>query len=262
MKWYRIQAVILRHLYESRRNLDRIADTVYWPVMDIVMWGLFTIYLSRDTGARPGLVTFLMGAIILWNLFRCFQRDMAIGFLSEVWSKNLANLFSTPLTVGEYLAGLVLVNLLKGIVGMIAAGAVAWLCYAYNIFPMLPRLLPFMLNLILFALVVGVLTTGLILRFSTRIQGLTYSIAGLLMPFSCVFYPVSALPRSLHPLAWALPTTHSFEGMRQALAGRPIAFSHFGWGLALNAVYLTAAVFFFRRMFEAVRSRGLLVKVE
>ncbi len=93
MKWYRVQAVILRHLYESRRNLDRIADTIYWPVMDIVMWGLFTIYLSRDTGARPGLVTFLMGAIILWNLFRCFQRDMAIGFLSEVWSKNLANLF-------------------------------------------------------------------------------------------------------------------------------------------------------------------------
>ena len=61
MKWYRVQAVILRHLYESRRNLDRIADMIYWPVMDIVMWGLFTIYLSRDTGARPGLVTFLMG---------------------------------------------------------------------------------------------------------------------------------------------------------------------------------------------------------
>src|SRR6202020_1858322 len=126
-------------------------------------------------------------------------------------SKNLANLFSTPLTVGEYLTGLVLVNLLKGIVGMIAAGAGAWVCYSYDIFSILPRLLPFMLNLILFALVVGVMTTGLILRFSTRIQGLTYSIAGLLMPFSCVFYPVSALPGSLIRLAGALPTPTSFR---------------------------------------------------
>lgn len=262
MKLYRIQAVILRHLYESRRNLDRIADTVYWPVMDIIMWGLFTSYLSSSSLFRPGVVSFLLGAIILWNLFRCFQRDMAIGFLSEVWSKNLANLFSTPLSVTEYLAGLIMVNLLKGLVGLMAAAAIAWLCYAYDILPALPRLLPFMFNLILFALAVGVVTTGLILRFSTRIQGLTYSIAGFLMPFSCVFYPVSSLPKSLRPLAWILPTTHSFEGMRQVIGGHGISTPHFALGLGLNVIYLALAMVFFDRMFESVRARGLLVKVE
>lgn len=253
---------MLRHLYESRRNWDRIAETVYWPVMDIVLWGFFTIYLSHSGAVRPGVASFLLGAIILWNLFRYFQRDMVIGFLSEVWSRNLANLFSTPLSIQEYMTALILVNLLKGAAGMIVAGFIAWLFYAYNILPALPMLLPFMLNLILFALAVGVFSTGLILRFSTRIQGVTYSIAGFLLPFSCVFYPVSSLPRVLRPFAWILPTTHSFEGMRQAIAGGGISHSRFAWGLVLNAFYLTFALSFFHRMFESVRNRGLLVKME
>ena len=79
MKWHRIWAVIIRHLYETRRNLDRLADTLYWPIMDIVMWGFFSVYLSRYTGSRPGVVSFLLGAIVLWNLFCSFQRDFTVG---------------------------------------------------------------------------------------------------------------------------------------------------------------------------------------
>ncbi len=252
---------MLRHAYEARHNLDRIADTVYWPVMDIIVWGFFTIYLTRNS-ILPGVFSFILGAIIMWNIFRSFQRDMAVGFLAELWSRNLANLFSTPLSVTEYITGLIIVNLLKGMVGMLAASIIAWLCYAYNFLPMVPMLLPFILNLILFALVIGVITTGLIFRFSTRIQGLAYSMAALLMPLSCVFYPLSSLPKYLRPLAWVLPTTHSFEGMRQAIAGGGFSTIHFEWGFGFNVIYLVLSAAFFRRIFESVRSLGLLVKME
>ncbi|MGH7864823.1 MAG: ABC transporter permease [Candidatus Binataceae bacterium] len=262
MKLHRVAAVVQRHYYESRRNLDRIIDMLYWPVLDIIVWGFFTLYLASANRLQPDLTSFLLGAAILWGLFYAFQRDMAVGFLDELWTRNLINLFSTPLSVGEYVTGLILVNFVKALVGFAAASAVAWLFYAFNILPVMVAFLPYLLNLILFALSLGVFITGLIFRYTTRIQGLAWSFAGLLQPVSCVFYPISALPIALRTVARALPTTHSFEGMRQVLAGNGFSPRQFWWGLGLNAIYFVIAVVFFRWIFEKARTRGLLVKIE
>ncbi len=175
----------------------------------------------------------MLGAIILWGLFFAIQRDMAVGFLDELWSRNLVNLFSTPLScVSEYMAGLIAaVNLLKAMIRDDGGGwLIAWACYAFDIFPALPAMLPYMLNLMLFALALGIIITGLIFRYTTKIQGLAWSFAGLLMPLSCVLYPLKSLPTYLRPVAWMLPTTHSFEGMRQVLAGGGFSPRHFGMG--------------------------------
>ncbi len=78
MKPHRIMAVIVRHAYEARRNLDRITDAIYWPIMDIVVWGFLAIYLARGGQMRPGLISFLLGAAILWG---CFERFSATWLL-------------------------------------------------------------------------------------------------------------------------------------------------------------------------------------
>lgn len=262
MKLYRIRAVMLRHLYELRRNPNHLTNMIYWPVMNILVWGFFTFYLAHRGTAQPGIVSALLGAVILWGLFNAFQRDMAVGFLDELWSKNLVNLFASPLGVSEYITGLITVNLGKALLGMAVESLIALLCYHYNIFPMLLAFVPFIFNLVLFGLAIGVAVTGLIFRYTTRFQVLAWGFAGLLMPFSCVFYPLKSLPEFLHPVAWMLPTTHSFEGMRQAIAGGGFASAHFQWGLALNVGYFVLAVLFFRWMFESARSMGLLVKME
>ena len=258
----RIYAVMCRHGYDARRNLNRVADTIYWPAQNMIVWGFFTLYLSRDHRLEPGLVSCLLGATMLWGMFNSFQRDIAVGFMEELWSRNFVNLFSTPLQVSEYMTGLMLVNLLKALLGLVIAAFIAGFCYAENLFPFLPGFLPFLLVLILFSLSTGLVITGLIFRFTTKIQTLAWSFAGLLMPVSCVFYPVSALPRWLQPLAWALPTTHAFEGMREDIAHGVISLTHFCWGMGLNLVYAVFAVFFFRGMFELARRRGFLIKQE
>jgi ABC-2 type transport system permease protein len=262
MKRNRIEAVMLRHLYEVRRNFDRITDMVYWPVIDVIVWGFFTIYLTNSNRMRPDIVSLLLGAALLWGVFYSFQRDMAVGFLDELWSRNLINLFSTPLSVWEYMTGLILVNFIKAMVGLSAAALIAWGAYAFNIFPLLPIFLPFMASLVFFALALGVLITGLIFRYTTRIQALAWSFAGLLQPVSCVFYPLKSLPRWLRAVAWMLPTTHAFEGMRQILSGKGFSLNHLGWAFGLDAAYFCLAVLVFRRVFESARSRGLLVKLE
>ncbi len=262
MKMHRVAAVMMRHAYEARRNIDRITDMVYWPVLDIIVWGFFTIYLARGARVGPSIASFLLGAAILWGMFFAFQRDMAVGFLDELWSRNLINLFSTPLSVGEYLCGLVVVNVFKVLVGVASAALIAWACYAFDIFPLLPAFVPYIMNLMFFGLALGVVITGLIFRYTTKIQGLAWSFAGLLQPVSCVFYPLSSLPRWLRAIAWMLPTTHAFEGMRQVLAGGGFSPLHFWWATGLNAAYFALSVVFFRWIFEAARARGLLVKIE
>lgn len=262
MKAYRITAVVLRHAYEIRHNWNHSINMLYLPVINLLVWGFFSIYLTRRDGLQPGLINCLLGAVILWGLFNSFQRAMAQGFLDELWSHNLVGLFASPLSVSEYVAGLIAVNLIKVFIGTLVQALIAGLCYHFNIFPLLIALVPFMLNLMLFALAVGIVVTALFFRYTTKLQDLAWSFALLLMPFSCVFYPLKTLPSFLRPLAWILPTTHSFEGMRQAITDGGFSTLHFQWGLALNVTYLIFAMLFFHWMFESARSRGLLVKVE
>jgi len=147
-------------------------------------------------------------------------------------------------------------------IGLTVESLIACFFYHYNIFPMLPALIPFILNLALFALTMGIVITGLIFRYTTKFQAMAWSFAGLLMPLSCVFYPLSSLPSFLRPMASVLPTTHSFEGMREAITRGSFSTLDFKWGLELNMIYLVFAIVFFRWMFESARSRGLLVKME
>jgi ABC-2 type transport system permease protein len=262
MKLNRISGVVMRHAFETRRNFDRVTDLVYWPVLDIIVWGFFTIYIRKENPVGSGIVGFMLAAVILWGMFYAFQRDMAVGFLDELWSRNLVNLFSTPLTVGEYMAGLLFVNFIKASISLVAAAIVAWIAYSFDIFPILPAFLPYMACLVLFAFAIGIAITGLIFRYTTRIQGLAWSSAALLLPLSCVFYPLKSLPRGLQPIAWMLPTAHAFEGMRQILSGGGFSPVHFWWAMGLNLTYFVTAVVFFRKIFEAARTRGLLVKLQ
>ena len=178
MKLHRVMAVIVRHCYEARRNVDRFMDMVYWPVLDIILWGFFTIYLSQGNRLHPDLVSFLLGAAILWGIFFAFQRDMTVGFLDELWARNMINLFSSPLSVWEYITGLICVNVVKVIVGFSCASAIAIVAYKFDIVPLLGAFLPYMLNLVLFAFAIGIIMAGLIVRYTTRIQTLAWSFAG------------------------------------------------------------------------------------
>src|ERR1700684_2310720 len=164
VKLYRIRSVILRHTYEVIHNANHITYMVYWPVVNILVWGFFTLYLRHGDALKPGVVSCLLGAVILWGLFNAFQRDMAVGFLEELWSRNLVSLFASPLSVSEYVTGLIVVTLAKAVIGLIVESLIALLFYHYNIFPTMPMLLPFILNLVLFAVAMGIIVTGLIFR--------------------------------------------------------------------------------------------------
>ncbi len=84
----------------------------------------------------------------------------------------------------------------------------------------------------------GLIAAGVILRYGLGAEELAWSLAFLLLPLCCVYYPVSVLPDWLQPVALALPPTHVFEGMRSILLHGMFDATELWWALGLNAVYL------------------------
>jgi len=103
---------------------------------------------------------------------------------------------------------------------------------------------PYLFISLLFSLAFGFFITGLIFRYTIRVQMVAWSFAGILQPLSCVMYLLSTPPTWLQRPALWLPTTHVFEAMRQSLNGGEFSPSHFWWGFGLSVVYLVLAVLF------------------
>jgi ABC-2 type transport system permease protein len=258
----RVYALLLRQLFLYRRSLIRSLEIVYWPVLDLLVWGFLSVYVARLRGGAGLAVAFLLGGMILWDIFFRVQQAISISFLEDIWTRNLMNVFVSPVTTLEFLSATMLLGVMKvAVIGLLLSG-LAYALYAFNIFQYGFGLLPFVLNLILSAWGMGIITTALILRFGQGAEALAWAVAFLFQPFSAVFYPVSILPAPLQVVAWILPTTHAFEGMRTVFARHVIPWDHVGWAVVENVLLLALAGAVFAWVMYIARELGLLLRTE
>jgi len=258
----RILALLLRQVYLYRRSLIRSLEIVYWPVMDLLVWGFLSLYVARLRGGGAQAIAFLLGGMILWDIFYRAQQAISVSFLEDIWTRNLVNVFVTPVSTAEFIAAMLLLGVMKVIVTGLLLSALALALYTFNLFQFGLPLIPFVLNLLLSAWGIGLITTAMILRFGQGAETLAWAIPFLFQPFSAVFYPVTVLPAFLRPAAWALPTTQAFEGMRAVLSGSAIPWTVAGWALAENVVLLGLSGVVFARVMYIARDRGLLLRLE
>ncbi|GJL55444.1 MAG: ABC transporter [Nitrospirales bacterium] len=257
----RIGGLLSRHLYLYQRSVARLLEIFYWPFLDLVVWGFITIYLAKQGNELHGAVTFFLGALILWDVLFRAQQGIALSFLEEMWARNLMNLFASPLTVGEYLVATMVMSILK----VTAVGSLmmlfALLVYSYDIFAIGMALIPFIFNLLLSGWIIGVLTTSIIMRFGQQAEVLAWGMVFLFQPISCVFYPMEVLPDILQHIAWLVPPSHVFEGMRQVLLSGEFPGAHLIWATGLNTIFLVGMVLWFYHTFNICKERGMLVRV-
>ena len=261
MKLHRIAALLYRHLCLYKRSFPRVLEIIYWPFVDLVIWGFITLYLQQFKDALPNFVLFFLGALILWDVLFRAQQGITISFLEEIWARNLMNLFASPLKPSEFLAATMAMSVFKVTAVMIVMVLSALLFYSYNIFVIGLSLVPFVLNLIVAGWTIGVWTTSIIMRFGQEAEVWAWGMVFLFQPISCVFYPLEVLPRWLQPVAWANPATHIFEGMRAVLLQGTFPVMHVVWAIGLNLFYLAAMIAFFHYTFRICQERGLLVRV-
>ena len=257
----RIGALLLRYLLLVRHDPSRVVDLVYWPFIDIAVWGLLTWFVAGAGARVPNAIAVFLGGAILWNVFLRASQDVSVSFLDDVWARSLVTLFASPLTFAEFGVALTLVGLVKVILALAMMSVVAWLLYAFNVFTLGWALLPFAANLILFGWTLGLVALAIVLRFGGRWAILAWSIPFTMMPISSVFYPEAVLPPAVRAVARALPANHVFEGMRGVVLDGRLAWDRVAIATAENAVYLALATALVAWVFRIALTRGLLPKV-
>lgn len=257
MVWARVKAVIWRHFYNFKHSWDRLSDAFYWPAMDIFIWGLTSVYISEATVEIPNIVMLLMTGLVFWMIVWRGQYEITVNLLEEMWNSNLVNLFTTPLTVYEWMVGVVFLGIMKMVMTISFAGLLVGLLYSVNVFRFGWLLLPFMSLLLMFGWSVGFIVAGLIVRFGMRIQTLAWTGIYLLAPFSAIYYPVSSLPNWAQTVARWTPTSYVFEGMRSVIFTGTMDQANLSKSLILTIMFFMAAIGFFLIMFNQSRKTGL-----
>jgi ABC-2 type transport system permease protein len=258
MGWVRIRAVARRHAYVLQRAPQRWFDVVFWPVVDAVLFGSLGVYFSRTSGTGPRGVAFLLAGIILFHVVFQAEVSLATGFMEETWSRNLLNLMVTPLTEFEFVGGVALFGLAKLLLGVTTVSVVALGLFAFHITDLGVALVPLVAILLLVGWSVGLIVIGLILRVGQGAEILAWGLIALVMPLSGVFYPTTALPGPLQPVAAVLPTTHAFAAARQVVAGHGLPWGQVGLAAAGSAITAIAAVAYVTRMLRVFRARGYI----
>ena len=208
----RIGALVLRHTYLLRRSWPRLLELTYWPTVQMIIWGLVTMFLVTNSSWFAQAAGVLLAGVILWDVMFRGQIGLSLVFIEEMWSRNLGHIFVSPLRPWELICGLMLISLIRTLIGMTGAVGFAFLLYAFSIFDLGFALIGFFVNLIVMGWAVGFFVSGLVLRYGLGAESLAWFLIFALAPFSCVYYPLSILPDWLEPVAAILPSAHVFEG--------------------------------------------------
>jgi ABC-2 type transport system permease protein len=189
-----------------------------------------------------------------------FQAEisLATGFMEETWSRNLLNLLVTPLRETEYVAGVALFGLAKLAMGVTTVAVAALVLFSFHITDLGFALVPIVAVLLAVGWSVGFFVIGLILRVGQGAEILAWGLLAMLMPLSGIFYPVSALPGVLQPVAWVLPTTHVFAAARTVLAGHALPWGQVGIAAAGTVALVALSLVFVTRMLALFRRRGYI----
>jgi len=81
------------------------------------------------------------------------------------------------------------------------------------------------------------------------------------LPFACVYYPVAVLPPWLQTLAWCLPPTYVFEGLRAAIVDHALRVDLMFEALAINAGLIVLGGAAFLALTDSARKAGALLQM-
>jgi ABC-2 type transport system permease protein len=258
----RIGAIVMRHVYVLRGSWPRLVELLYWPAVQVVLWGLITKFLVTESSLVAQASGLFLSAVLLWDtLFRC-QLGVSLTFMEEMWARNLGHLFVSPLRPWELVTSMFAVSLIRTLIGVGGAALLAIPLYHFWIGGVLgPALLAFFVSMVVFGWALGLLISALVLRLGLGAESLAWGLIFLFQPISGVYYPVATLPGWLQPFAWLLPSAWVFEGMRGVLLHGRFDLGLLAGSVAANIGWLILSALAFVWLFRQSRERGLLLQV-
>jgi ABC-2 type transport system permease protein len=257
----RIYAMVLRYVYLLRRSWPRILELIYWPAVQLILWGFISKFFVEHSSWLAQASGVLMAAVLLWDVLFRAHLGVSLAFFEEMYSRNLGHLFVSPLRVTELTGALLAISFLRTLIGIGGAALLAIPLYNFSIFGLGLPLLGFFANLLVMGWSIGLLVAGMVLRYGLGAESFAWVSIFAIAPLSGIYYPVSTLPAWLQPVSWLLPSSYVFEGMRQVMFGQVVRTDLMWQAVGLNFIYLALGAGFFLLAFHSARRNGLLLRV-
>ncbi|HEY3705551.1 MAG TPA: ABC transporter permease [Terracidiphilus sp.] len=260
MNLSRVSAVVMRQFFLYRGSVARAVPLFAWVTIDMVLWGFMTKFLSGIAAGSYRFVPALLGAVLFWDFMTRVMQGVTTAFFEDVWTRNFLNVFASPITVAEYMTGLLLSSMATSMLGLLFMVAIATAGFGLHFAAYGVMLVPFLVVLFLFGLALGIAATAIVLRLGPAAEWFVWPIPALMAPFAAVYYPLATLPVWMRAISRLLPASYVFEGMRAVVQGQHFDPALLALAAALALLYILAAYWLFARVFRSAVKTGLLAR--
>ena len=261
MNWNKIFALSLRHLYLIKGSFPRVLDLVYWPTVQIFLWGFISKFFTLNSSYYDNTVGIILSAAILYDFLFRSSISYNMMFLEEIWSRNFTNLFIAPIKISEIISALTCTAILRTLIGLVPAVIISIPLFGVSILKIGTPLIFLLLILYIFGVTLGLLVTAGLVRFGPSFENIAWASLFFLAPLGCIYYPIEILPEWLQTIAKLLPLVHIFEEMRNILINNIVNYFEILKAFLISLVYFVIGIMIFYISYSGAKKRGTLINM-
>ncbi len=261
MNWNKILALGLRHIYLIKGSFPRILDLIYWPTIQIFLWGFISKFFTLNSTFYENTVGVILSAAILYDFLFRSSISYNMMFLEEIWSRNFTNLFIAPIKISEIITALTITAIFRTMIGLIPAAMLAIPFFGVSILKIGIPLIFLLIALYIFGVTLGLLVTAGLVRFGPSFENIAWASLFFLAPLGCIYYPIEILPDWLQILAKLLPLVHIFEEMRNILVNDIVNYYQTFKAILISLIYFAVGIIIFYLSYNGAKNRGTLLNM-
>tara|TARA_B110000967_G_scaffold54435_1_gene55800 strand:+ start:2807 stop:3598 length:792 start_codon:yes stop_codon:yes gene_type:complete len=261
MRWHKIYGLSLRHIYLIKSSFPRILDLIYWPSIQVFLWGFISEFFTVSSTYYSNTVGIILTAAILYDFLFRSSISFNMMFLEEIWSRNFTNLFIAPIKISEIITALTMTAIFRTLIGLVPAVLLAIPLFGVSIFKLGVPLIFLLIALYVFGISLGLLVTAGLLRFGPSFENIAWASLFFLAPLGCIYYPIEILPNVLQIIAKGLPLVHIFEEMRNILVNQTVNLIDIFKGIFISIIYLFLGIVVFYASYYGAKKRGTLINI-
>ncbi len=261
MNLNKMYGLFLRHFYLIKSSLPRILDLIYWPTIQIILWGFISKFFSIYSEYYNNTLGVILTCAILYDILFRSSISFNMLFLEEIWSRNFTNLFIAPLKIREIVFSLIFTALIRTLIGLVPAILITSPLFGISILELGFPLFLLFISLYIFGITLGLFVSAGLIRFGPSFENIAWSSLFLLAPLGCIYYPIEILPNFFQVIAKGLPLVYIFDETRNILINGFVDYENLKQAYILNLIYLVIGIILFYLSFLKARIKGTLMNM-
>ena len=239
----------------SKRNVFTLFEIIFWPFIGLLSIGLLTRFLE----VTEDMVAFVLVGAIALSILQISQMDVAYILLFDLWSKSIKQTFVAPIRGYHLVVGAMLFGMIRGAVVFLILALASFRFFGFDFLAGGPvTVIVFLAGTFITAASIGMAVCISILLFGQRADVAAWSLSGIMMLVSGVYYPVEILPGPLQLLSKSIPLTYFLEYYRSAYG---YGSHHVLFGMSLALLYFAGSLLILNLAIERARTTGMMLRL-